>query len=182
VTKALVHGFALRIDGGDYVIVGRNGQSSQIADSRQDTSLPDNLKKSSVFIGKKPQKKELQMEKIAISAEGPTLDDVLDPRFGRAAGFLIVNPQTMEHEYLDNGAAQAMSQGAGIQAAEIVVRGGAKVVLTGYIGPKAFQALQAAGISIAQNLQNLTVREAIERFSSGKIEIASGPNRQGHGR
>ena len=71
---------------------------------------------------------------------------------------------------------------AGIQAAETVVRAGAKVVLTGYVGPKAFQALQAAGITVAQNLQNLTVREAVERYTSGKVELATGPNRRGHGR
>ena len=122
------------------------------------------------------------MEKIAVSAEGPSLDDAIDPRFGRAAGFLIVDPQTMEHEYVDNGASQAMSQGAGIQAAENVVRAGAKVVLTGNVGPKAFQVLQAAGIHIAHNLQNLTVREALERYTSGKVEMATGPNRRGHGR
>lgn len=182
VAEALVHGFALRIDGGDFMIVDDNAQTAPVADRRQYASLADHWQRSSVLIEKKPQKKELQMEKIAVSAEGPDLDDALDPRFGRAAGFLMVNPQTLEHEYVDNGASQAMAQGAGIQAAEIVARAGAKVVLTGYVGPKAFQALQAAGIRIAQNLQNLTVREAIERYASGKIEMATGPNRRGHGR
>jgi len=182
VAEALVHGFALRIDGGDFMIVDGNAQTAPVADCRQYASLADHWQRSSVLIEKKPQKKELQMEKIAVSAEGPDLDDALDPRFGRAAGFLMVNPQTLEHEYVDNGASQAMAQGAGIQAAEIVARAGAKVVLTGYVGPKAFQALQAAGIRIAQNLQNLTVREAIERYTSGKIEMATAPNRRGHGR
>jgi predicted DNA-binding protein (UPF0251 family)/predicted Fe-Mo cluster-binding NifX family protein len=182
VAEALVHGFALRIDGGDFMIVDGNAQTAPVADRRQYASSADDWQRSSVLIEKKPQKKDLQMEKIAVSAEGPDLDDALDPRFGRAAGFLMVNPQTLEHEYVDNGAAQAKAQGAGIQAAEIVARAGAKVVLTGYVGPKAFQALQAAGIRIAQNLQNLTVREAIERYTSGKIEMATGPNRRGHGR
>ncbi len=182
VAEALVHGFALRIDGGDFMIVDDNAQTAPVADRRQYASLADHWQRSSVLVEKKPQKKELQMEKIAVSAEGPDLDDALDPRFGRAAGFLMVNPQTLEHEYVDNGASQAMAQGAGIQAAEIVARAGAKVVLTGYVGPKAFQALQAAGIRIAQNLQNLTVREAIERYASGKIEMATAPNRRGHGR
>jgi predicted DNA-binding protein (UPF0251 family)/predicted Fe-Mo cluster-binding NifX family protein len=182
VAEALVHGLALRIDGGDYLIIDRNGQTAQAADRRQDASLADDLQRSPVFIEKKPQKKEMQMEKVAVSAEGPTLDDALDPRFGRAAGFLIVNPQTLEHEYLDNGASQAMAQGAGIQAAEIVVRAGARVILTGYVGPKAFRALQAAGITVVQNLQDLTIREALERYTSGKVEMATGPNRGGHGR
>ena len=122
------------------------------------------------------------MEKIAVSAESPNIDDMLDPRFGRAAGFLIIDPRTMESEYVDNGSAQALARGAGIQAAETVARTGAGVVLTGYVGPKAFQALQAAGIKVAQNLENLTVRHAVERYIAGDVQIASQPNKEGHGR
>jgi predicted Fe-Mo cluster-binding NifX family protein len=88
----------------------------------------------------------------------------------------------MSFEYIDNGGSQAMSQGAGIQAAENVVRAGAKAVLTGYVGPKAFMALDRAGIQVAQNLENMTVREAIERFNQGAVTWASAPNRKGHGR
>ena len=43
------------------------------------------------------------MTKIAISSEGPSLDDQVDPRFGRAGGFLLVDPSTMETKYIDNG-------------------------------------------------------------------------------
>ena len=109
------------------------------------------------------------MEKIAITSEGPTLDDRVDPRFGRAAGFIIIDPESLEFEYVDNGAGQARGQGAGIQAAETVARAGAKAVLTGFVGPKAYQALAAAGIRIAQNLENLSVREALGRFNSQQM-------------
>jgi len=109
------------------------------------------------------------MEKIAITSEGPTLDDRVDPRFGRAAGFIIIDPESLEFEYVDNGAGQARGQGAGIQAAETVARSGAKAVLTGFVGPKAYQALAAAGIRIAQNLENLSVREALGRFNSQQV-------------
>lgn len=122
------------------------------------------------------------MGKIAITSEGPTLDDRLDPRFGRAAGFIVVDADTLEFEYIDNGSSQAMAQGAGIQAAENVARTGAKAVLTGYVGPKAFMALQAAGIQVAQNLENMTVRQAVERYKSGQVAWGEAPNRMGHGR
>ena len=122
------------------------------------------------------------MEKIAITSEGPTLDDALDPRFGRAAGFIIVDPQTLQFQYVDNGASQARAQGAGIQAAEVVTRTGAKAILTGYVGPKAFTALQAAGIKVGQNLENMTIRQAIERYKTGQVEWAAAPNSRGHGR
>lgn len=121
------------------------------------------------------------MEKIAVSCEEPSLDSPVDPRFGRAAGFLIVDPDTLEFSYVDNGSSQAMSQGAGIQAAETVCRSGAKVVLTGYVGPKAFQALSASGIQIGQNLENMTVRQAIGKFKAGEVNMATAPNRMGHG-
>jgi len=122
------------------------------------------------------------MDKIAITSEGPTLEDQLDPRFGRAAGFIIVDPQTLSFEYVDNGMSQTMAQGAGIQAAENVVQAGAKAVLTGYVGPKAFMALDRAGIKVAQNLENMTVRQAIDQFQKGNLTWAETPNRRGHGR
>lgn len=117
------------------------------------------------------------MEKVAISIEGPTLQDSLDPRFGRAAGFLIVDVDTLETNYVDNGSAQSMAQGAGIQATENIVNAGAKVLLTGVVGPKAFQALSAAGVQVCQNLSGLTGAEALVRYKSGQAPVASGPNK-----
>lgn len=157
VAEALVNGHALHINGGDYVM----------ARSRRPEASPE-----------RPQPQEVSMEKIAISSEGPTLEDLVDPRFGRAAGFVIVDPQSMASEYLDNGASQARAQGAGIQAAEVVARAGAKVVLTGFVGPKAFQALQAAGIQIGQNLGGISVRQALERYLAGQVPMATAPNRE----
>jgi predicted Fe-Mo cluster-binding NifX family protein len=122
------------------------------------------------------------MEKIAITSEGPALDDAVDPRFGRAAGFVIADPETMTTEYRDNGTAQTMPKGAGIQAAETVAAAGAGVLLTGYVGPKAFQALSAAGITVIQNIENMTVREAIDRYKEGRTDVATAPNSRGHGR
>ena len=122
------------------------------------------------------------MKKIAVTAESPNLDARVDPRFGRAAGFVVVDPDTMTLDYVDNGSSQVMAKGAGIQAAEIVADTGARVLLTGFVGPKAFQALSAAGIAIGQNVDNLTVREAIQSFQDGKVEIAEAPNSHSHQR
>ncbi|MHC1724496.1 MAG: NifB/NifX family molybdenum-iron cluster-binding protein [Syntrophobacteraceae bacterium] len=117
------------------------------------------------------------MSKIAITSEGPTLDDLVDPRFGRAAGFVVVDLENMETRYIDNGKTQVMGQGAGIQAAELIARAGVSCVLTGFVGPKAFQALSAAKIQIVQNLEGMTVRQAVDRFQSGEVQPATGPNR-----
>lgn len=165
VAEAVVLGRALRIDGGDYAIRGRKGQPSTSPDAGGAPAI----------------KLEKDMSKIAISSEGPTLDDLLDPRFGRAGGFVIYDPETKKVEYLNNGTAQSMSQGAGIQAAETVAKAGAKVLLTGYVGPKAFHALSAAGIKVGQDLEGFTVGQAIERYESGQVNMAEAPNSGQHG-
>lgn len=116
------------------------------------------------------------MNKIAITSEGPGLDDRVDPRFGRAPGFLIVDLDTMETQYIDNGQSQVMGQGAGVKAAETVARTGVKYLLTGHVGPKAFQALSAAGIQLVEDLEGLTVRQAVERFKKGSFQTADHPN------
>jgi predicted Fe-Mo cluster-binding NifX family protein len=72
-----------------------------------------------------------------------------------------------------------MAQGAGIQAAQIVARAGVDWVLTGFVGPKAFQVLEAAGIKVGQNLEGLTVRAVIDRFKSGSIRAAQAANMAG---
>jgi predicted DNA-binding protein (UPF0251 family)/predicted Fe-Mo cluster-binding NifX family protein len=119
-----------------------------------------------------------QTHRVAVTAEGPTLDDRVDPRFGRAGGFLIVDLETMDTEYMDNGTSQTMAQGAGIQAAENVARASVEAVLTGYVGPKAFTALEAAGVKVGQDVDGMTIREAVEQYKAGLIHVASEANAQ----
>lgn len=115
--------------------------------------------------------REYPVMKIAISAEGPTLQDVVDPRFGRAAGFVIYDTETKAFEYIDNGAAQTAAQGAGLMAVETVVEAGVKVVLSGYIGPKALEALQAVGLGTVQDMDNRTVGDVIDEFEAGRLTV-----------
>ena len=115
--------------------------------------------------------KDYPAMKIAISAEGPTTQDIVDPRFGRAAGFVIYDTETKTLEYIDNGAAQAAAQGAGLMAVETVVEAGAKVVLSGYIGPQALEALQAVGLGTVQDMDNRTVGNVIADFEAGNLTV-----------
>ena len=108
---------------------------------------------------------------------GDTLDDAVDPRFGRAGGFVVVDLPDMTISYIDNGASQTMSMGAGIETAERVARAGVEVVLSGYVGPKAFEALTAAGIKVCQNVEGISVGEAVERFRKGEYPYADAPNK-----
>ena len=115
--------------------------------------------------------------KIAVSSEGPGLESQVDPRFGRAAGFVIVDMENMNTEYADNGASQVMAQGAGIQTAERLSDLGVGAVLSGYVGPKAFTALRAAGMEVYQDMDGRSVGEAVRVYTSGAASPAKGPNR-----
>lgn len=112
--------------------------------------------------------------KIAITSSGPDLDSPVDPRFGRCAYFVFVDPETMEYEAIENPNVGAPG-GAGIQSAQLVANKGVKAVLTGSCGPNAFQTLQAAGVEVIIGVSG-TVREAIQQYKSGKLRPAPQPN------
>ena len=119
--------------------------------------------------------------KIAVSANGPDLQAQVDPRFGRAPYFLIVDPETLEFVSLPNEPNLQAAQGAGIQAAAVVAQHRPTAVLTGPCGPKAFQTLQAAGIKVIVGVEG-SVQEAVHDFQAGKFTPARGPNVAGHWR
>jgi len=104
---------------------------------------------------------------IAVSSEGPTLGDAVDPRFGRAAGFVLVDAAGGVR-YLDNGGSQAMAHGAGIETARRIAEAGATVVLSGVIGPKAAAALKSVKVASVEGMEGLTVGQAVERYRAGK--------------
>lgn len=117
--------------------------------------------------------------KIILTTSGADLNAPLDPRFGRAAGYLLYDVETSTYKRLDNDSAQGTSHGAGILAAELVARSGAKVLITGHCGPKAFRVLNAAGVKV-YNCDAVTVAEALERYRAGKLVEAEGADVEGH--
>ena len=122
--------------------------------------------------------RELTM-KVVVTAQRADLDSPVDPRFGRAKYFILVDSETGDHVVHDNAQNLNAPQGAGIQAAQAVVRLGAEAVLTGHVGPKAFATLQAGNIAIFSGATG-TVRDAIEQWSSGKLNAANKADVQGH--
>jgi len=119
--------------------------------------------------------------KVAISCLGPSLDDRLDERFGRASYLLVVDPHTMDVQVVDNRRNQQAMQGAGLGAAEHVVELGVGAVLTGHLGPKAFGALQSMGI-VGYDGTGMTAREALEAWVAGRLEpLEEGQGHQGLG-
>ncbi len=116
--------------------------------------------------------------KIAVTSKGTTLDDQVDPRFGRCANFVIVETADMSFDAVANSNA-SLGGGAGIQSGQLVAEQGAMVVLTGNCGPKAFQTLEAAGVKVVIGATG-TVREAVEQHMSGELAETAGPNVESH--
>ena len=117
--------------------------------------------------------------KIAISSSGTTLEDNVDPRFGRAKYFLVYDTESSTFHAVENSQNLNAAQGAGIQAGQLVAAAGATVLLTGNCGPKAFQVLGQAGIGVYVKVQG-TVNQAIENWKAGKLTAADEANVEGH--
>jgi predicted Fe-Mo cluster-binding NifX family protein len=105
--------------------------------------------------------------KIAISVDGKDLSAQVDPRFGRARGFLLIDQESTESEHIDNPNIDA-SGGAGIQTAQMVTGRGAEAVITGNIGPNAFKVLEAAGVAVYTGASG-TARESLEAYKEGRL-------------
>jgi len=116
--------------------------------------------------------------KIAVSSTGPDLNALVDARLGRCQYFIIVDPETMEFEAVQNPGVSVM-HGAGIQTGQLIASKGATVVLTGNCGPNAFQTLSAAGIQVIVGVSG-TVKDAIEKYKKGELQPSSQASVPGH--
>lgn len=117
--------------------------------------------------------------KIAVPSTGKTLDAELEARFGRAACFIVLDPNTQSYEVIENTRNLNAQQGAGIQAAKTVADQGVGAVLTGNCGPKAYAVLEQAGISVITGVSG-RVQDAVEQYKNGELRPAGGPNVNGH--
>jgi predicted Fe-Mo cluster-binding NifX family protein len=116
--------------------------------------------------------------KICVTAVSDTLDAQVDQRFGRCQYFLFLDSETMEAEAISNESSLA-AHGAGIQAAQTVANSGAKVVITGNVGPNAFRVLSATGIKIVSGASG-SVKDAVEKYKKGQLQEITGPTVGGH--
>jgi predicted Fe-Mo cluster-binding NifX family protein len=118
--------------------------------------------------------------KIAVTADNNDLDASIHPRFGRASHFIIYDTENEDFTALDNRQQLDAPQGAGIQAADTVIRSGANALILRHCGPKAFRVLDAANLAVYNTRAN-TVREALELFREKKLERARSADMEAHG-
>lgn len=116
--------------------------------------------------------------KIAVTSVGNDMNSQVDPRFGRAAYFVIVETETMAFEAIENSNVAAAG-GAGINSAKAVIDTGATAVLMGNCGPNAERTLKAGNVALYTGAQG-TVAEAVAQFKAGALTAATGPNVDSH--
>ena len=117
--------------------------------------------------------------KVAITAEGMNLSCQMDPRFGRAHYYLIVDTDSGEIVTHDNRDTAQAASGAGIQAGKTIVDLGATALITGNMGPKALDVLRAGGVEVYAGVTG-TAQDALRAFEAGELEPILRPNVQGH--
>lgn len=120
--------------------------------------------------------------KIAVTVTEASLDAAVDPRFGRCPYLILVDPESESFETLKNTNANR-GNAAGVQSAKVIAAKGVKVLLTGKCGPKATDALTAAGIEVVSDCSG-TARDAVAKYKAGRPQppVVESSTERGSGR
>jgi predicted Fe-Mo cluster-binding NifX family protein len=106
--------------------------------------------------------------KIAVSSSGRTSDDNVHPLFGRCDFILVIDTDTGTSEPIKNDFSDAAS-GAGTGCAQAVIKEGVEAVVSGMIGPNAYEVLKAAGVLMYSAPPGISVHEALEKLNTGSL-------------
>jgi predicted Fe-Mo cluster-binding NifX family protein len=116
--------------------------------------------------------------KIAISSLDESINSSLNPRFGRCEYFVIYDADNEKFMAVENGG-RLSSGGAGIATAKMVADLGVKAVITGFVGPKAFAALKAAGIKMYTAKEG-KISDLINLYKENKLSEVNTANTAAH--
>lgn len=107
--------------------------------------------------------------KVALSATGNHIDAVVDRRFGRCPWFLFVDTESLTCEAIENRHANAHS-GAGTSAAQLVLEKEVDAVISGPVGPNAYEVLKQGAVNIWIAPDEMSARDAIDKFKNDELE------------
>ncbi|NLL94162.1 MAG: hypothetical protein GX224_00110 [Thermoplasmatales archaeon] len=99
--------------------------------------------------------------KVAVTAEGDTLDSPVADDFGHAPFILVVDCDTLDYRVVENEFVREL--GAGMKVAEAIASLDVQAVITGGIGHHGIAILSKAGIRVSSD-EDGTVEEAMADF------------------
>jgi len=109
------------------------------------------------------------MEKYLIASSGDNLDSKISSRFGHAAYFIVIDPQSMKYEVYPGVSANEKSP-----SLARFINLGIKKILCGNIGPSTFYEAQANSMNVYL-CRKMSVREAITQEANGEISPIDEP-------
>lgn len=107
--------------------------------------------------------------KYIFSCKGKNWEAMLDPHFGRAEGFFLFDDETKKTNWISNEENENAAHGAGKLAAQLVINTGASVLITGHVGPKAFDVLSLSEMKIFISKED-TLEKVFEAHLNGDLE------------
>lgn len=119
--------------------------------------------------------------KIAVSSMGRDLNSMLDMRFGRCNYFVVYDTEGGLVKTIENKG-QMPGGGAGIVAAQQIIDEDVDVVITGNMGPNAFNLFKNSDIKVYRS-GRIKVERAVQLFKEGKLDelTQAGPAHTGMG-
>lgn len=114
--------------------------------------------------------------KIVLSSQGNKKDALVDVRFGRCNYFAVYDFDTNSFEFIENISKES-NQGAGIAAAQAVLKLNVKALLTERLGPKAYKVLEASDLDL-HKCHGMSLEEAVNRFKTKSLKLIEEPYRK----
>ncbi len=105
---------------------------------------------------------------IAFSVDSDNEKPMMDSRFGRCPFFALFDDQSDDVDYVANPAAGA-AVGAGTGAAQMLINLDVAAVVTGQVGPKALEILEAAEVPIFLVSADLHFSTALQQYREGRL-------------
>jgi predicted Fe-Mo cluster-binding NifX family protein len=106
--------------------------------------------------------------RVGISATRGDLNSKVDDRFGRCPWFLVVDSDSLEFEAVENRHAEE-GMGAGMGAAKDLIDARIDAVISGQVGPKAYEVLKAGNIDVFLVSDDVTAKDALGRLKRGEL-------------
>jgi predicted Fe-Mo cluster-binding NifX family protein len=111
--------------------------------------------------------------KIAVSSMGTSLDAWTGAPFGICPQFIIVDTETQDLLIVAVPAEERDPQHVSLYAIRALASQGVQVVLTGYIKDVCREAMLSLGIDVVEGMPRMTVREAVEQYTSAGAQAVA---------